>query len=217
MADLFTPLLQPSGSQPEVHNLGDGIFHIKQFAPSELCLHLISLITEQAPLRQMMTPMGHLTQVKMTNCGQYGWISDSNGYRYSPIDPTSQKSWPAMPDALLKIHKEACELAGLTSFKPDACLINHYDIGLAMGRHQDKDELDLSWPIVSISIGLPAVFQVFSMQRNSPAKNILLEDGDVIILSGQSRSFYHGVKPIKADILQPNLSQRFNLTLRKSH
>ncbi|MFT5594210.1 MAG: alkylated DNA repair protein (DNA oxidative demethylase) [Oceanicoccus sp.] len=86
-----------------------------------------------------------------------------------------------------------------------------------MGRHQDKDEVDASWPIVSISLGLPAVFQIYPTQSSNSVKTVLLEDGDVIILSGASRSFYHGVKTVKADLLQPKLLQRFNLTLRKSH
>ena len=216
MADLFTSLFQ-SDRQPNMQDLGHGVFHIKQLTSSYECLNLIKLITEQAPLRQMMTPMGHLTKVKMSNCGAYGWIADQNGYRYSPVDPQSLEPWPNLPTKFLQLHKYACDLAGLPAFKPDACLINCYEIGLSMGRHQDKDELDLSWPIVSISIGLPAIFQIHPTQKNSSVKNVLLEDGDVIILSGPSRSCYHEVKPIKADLLQPNLLQRFNLTLRKSH
>lgn len=216
MTDLFSSLT-PANGNPSAQDLGHGIFHIKQLTSSNECLNLITLITEQAPLRQFMTPMGHLTKVKMSNCGKYGWISDQNGYRYSSTDPQNLKDWPKLPTKFLQLHKYACELAGLPRFKPDACLINCYEIGLSMGRHQDKDEVDASWPIVSISLGLPAVFQIYPTQSSNSVKTVLLEDGDVIILSGASRSFYHGVKTVKADLLQPKLLQRFNLTLRKSH
>lgn len=215
MSDLFTP--QIGDRKPEVIDLGNGVFHIKQLVPSHLFFHHINLIAEQAPFRKMMTPMGHSTQVSMTNCGHYGWISDKNGYRYSPVDPISEKAWPNLPAEFLQIHRYACQLAGIPFFMPDACLINRYEIGLAMGRHQDKDEKNTSWPIVSISLGLSAVFQIFSAQRTGPAQNVLLEDGDVVILSGLSRHFYHGIKPVKADPLQPNCLLRYNLTLRKSH
>ena len=217
MADLFTPVADKFDTNPIVENLGKGVFHIKRMAPSEAITQLTCEIIKQAPLRQMMTPMGHLTKASMTNCGDYGWISDLAGYRYSTHDPISQKVWPTLPQEFLALHHKACQLVGLNPFKPDACLINCYEVGQSMGRHQDKDEQSLEWPIVSISLGLSAVFQIFGNQGNSPSLELLLEDGDVLILSGESRLFYHGVKPIKIDRLNPNLLKRFNLTLRKSH
>ncbi|NVK36548.1 MAG: alpha-ketoglutarate-dependent dioxygenase AlkB [Gammaproteobacteria bacterium] len=216
MFDLFSHPDPITPTQPEVLDLGDGVFHIKRLAPVELCMLHIHRILKFAPLRHMMTPMGHPTQVKMSNCGDYGWVSDESGYRYSQLDPESQRPWPCLPAEFLQLHKYACQLAGLVPFQPDACLINCYEIGTAMGRHRDKDEQDTSWPIVSISLGLSAVFQVFGDSRNAKTKNIQLDSGDVVILSGASRQYYHGVKPVKLDPLQPNLTQRYNLTLRKS-
>lgn len=217
MADLFTPKPTKFGSQPIVEDLGKGVFLIKQMFATDTIYRATQDIIQQAPLRRMMTPMGHLTKASMTNCGDFGWISDLAGYRYSQTDPISQKVWPALPHEILTLHHDACDLVGLTPFEPDACLINCYEIGQSMGRHQDKDELNLEWPIVSISLGLPAVFQIFSEQPMGPSLDILLEDGDTLILSGESRLLHHGIKPIKVDMLNPNLVKRYNLTLRKSH
>jgi alkylated DNA repair protein (DNA oxidative demethylase) len=216
MADLFTPEITSTNAQPAIIDLGNGIFHIKRLAPSQLCLQQISEVTELAPFRQMMTPMGHTTQVSMSNCGPYGWVSDLSGYRYRATDPLTHKPWPNLPVEFLQIHKNACELTQLPTFTPDACLINRYHIGLAMGRHQDKDEKHKNWPIVSISLGLSAVFQIYPTQVNCAPINVLLEDGDVLILSGPARHYPHGVKPIKADLLQPKLLTRYNITLRRS-
>ncbi len=217
MTDLFSPLDFETSATPEVLDLGGGVFQIKRLAPTELCMLHIQRVLAYSPLRHMMTPMGHPTQVKMSNCGEYGWISDKTGYGYTHLDPETENPWPSLPAEFLQIHKYACELTQLPAFTPDACLINCYEIGNAMGRHQDKDEQNTSWPIVSISLGLSAVFQTFGISRNGKPKNIQLDSGDIIILSGQSRHFYHGVKPVKLDPLQPQLTQRFNLTLRKSH
>ncbi|MFY0640369.1 MAG: alpha-ketoglutarate-dependent dioxygenase AlkB [Bermanella sp.] len=217
MADLFSPKPDQSDSKPIVDDLGKGVFHIKQAICPDTLLQLTHDIIKQAPLRQMMTPMGHLTKASMSNCADYGWVSDLSGYRYSARDPLTHKAWPSLPAEFLNAHHKACELVGITPFEPDACLINAYNIGQSMGRHQDKDELNLEWPIVSISLGLPAIFQVFGNQRNGQSLDIFLQDGDILILSGESRLYYHGVKPIKLDPLNPNLNKRFNLTLRKSH
>jgi alkylated DNA repair protein (DNA oxidative demethylase) len=217
MADLFTQGRGSASNEPQVLNLGHGIFHIKHLACSEPCLKLIDEITQKAPMRHMMTPMGYPTKASMSNCGSYGWVSDLNGYRYSELDPITQKPWPDLPHEFLKIHQSACQLANIPSFLPDACLINRYEIGQAMGRHKDKDEKDTSWPIVSISFGLSAVFEVYPDKLETKPMRILLEDGDVLILSSPSRLWGHGVKPIKPDLLQPNLTTRYNLTLRRSH
>ncbi|GAA6134311.1 hypothetical protein NBRC116188_11000 [Oceaniserpentilla sp. 4NH20-0058] len=156
-------------------------------------------------------------QAMTTNCGIYGWISDNKGYHYSEIDPEINKHWTTIPAEFLQLHKYACELANIPLFNPDACLINQYQIGQGMGLHQDKDEMDRNSPIISISLGLNAIFQVGGKSRKDPIKEYLLEDGDVVILSNESRHFYHGIKPIKPNPLSPNCLFRYNLTLRKSH
>jgi len=216
MADLFSSHNQAQPYSPEVLDLGDGIYLIKKLAPSELCLLHIRKITEISPFRKMMTPMGHPMQVSTSNCGEFGWIASEQGYQYSHIDPLTSQKWCSIPAEYLQLHKYALELAALPAFTPDACLINRYEIGQSMGQHKDKDEADLNWPIVSISLGLSATFQVGGQTRSAPKRDILLEDGDVIILSGSARNHYHGVKPVKSDPLDPNRTNRYNLTFRKS-
>jgi alkylated DNA repair protein (DNA oxidative demethylase) len=209
MVDLF------SSSEQDILNHGSGLYQIKRFAQSEILLPIIEQLSHQSPFRHMMTPMGHPTKVAMLNCGSYGWVSNKRGYGYSHIDPETQHPWPAFPPEFIRLCNQTIDYLKLPDFKPDACLINRYDIGMSMGRHQDKDELDFNQPILSVSLGLPAVFQVYGATRQGKPQDFLLEDGDVFILSGEARRFYHGIKAIKADPLQPNFTRRYNLTFRR--
>lgn len=221
MSDLFS---QPNAldEAPTTQELGPGITLIKGLVPSSLTLKHIQEIIGQAPLRHMMTPMGHTTKISMTNCGDYGWVSSLHGYTYSPTDPLSHQPWPEIPQALAKLAHQAALLAGIDHFIPDACLVNQYEVGQSLGRHQDKDEADFNWPIVSFSIGLQAIFQVFATTQNSghakssQTQNILLQDGDALVVHGPARLRHHGIKTVKADLLQPNLQYRYNLTFRKA-
>jgi alkylated DNA repair protein (DNA oxidative demethylase) len=114
-------------------------------------------VAEQAPFRHMLTPGGHQMSVAMTNCGSVGWVTDPNGYRYDGFDPCSAKLWPAMPPSFRELAARAADRAGFDGFSPDACLINRYRPGARMSLHQDKDETDFGAPIVSVSLGLPAI------------------------------------------------------------
>ncbi len=210
MADLF------SNQQPLKQELMPGITLLKGIANEIEFLPHIKRIIQQAPLRHMMTPMGHASKVAMSNCGPLGWVSDKQGYRYSPTDPLSDLAWPKMPSTFFDFAQKAAKEVGIDNFCPDACLINQYAVGVAMGKHQDIDETGFNWPIVSVSLGLKAVFQVSGNARTGKNLNILLEDMDVLVLHGPARLYYHGVQAIKADPLQPNLKHRFNLTFRKA-
>ncbi len=210
MTDLF------SNQQDPIQNPSPGITLLKGLAaPFDLYKH-IHRIQNQAPFRHITTPNGHETQIAMSNCGAYGWVSNLRGYAYVPKDPLSNKPWPPLPDDFLTLSAQACELAGIRPFTPNACLINRYEIGNGLGQHQDKDEANFDYPIVSISLGLSAVFQLFGQERGGHSLDIVLEDLDVLVIAPPARLFYHAIKPIKADILRPNLTQRFNLTLRKA-
>ena len=111
-----------------------------------------------APLRHLVTPGGKTMSVAMTNCGSAGWVSDRRGYRYDSLDPGSGLPWPAMPTVFLDLAARAASAAGFDGFTPDACLINRYQPGARLTLHQDRDERDFAAPIVSVSLGLPAVF-----------------------------------------------------------
>jgi alkylated DNA repair protein (DNA oxidative demethylase) len=173
-------------------------------------------ITAQAPFRHMFTPGGHQMSVAMTNCGNAGWVTDRSGYRYDGADPESGKSWPAMPESFRELAQRAAEEGGFAGFAPDACLINRYEPGARMSLHQDKDEEDFGAPIVSVSLGLPAIFMFGGMKRSDKPQRYRLEHGDVVVWGGPSRLFFHGVGPL-ADGEHALLGrQRINLTFRKA-
>ena len=156
----------------------------------------IGAIAAQAPFRHMVTPGGHQMSVAMTNCGNAGWVTDRSGYRYDGVDPESRSPWPAMPASFRALAAEAAAEAGFDGFAPDACLINRYEPGARMSLHQDKDENDFGAPIVSVSLGLPAIFLFGGLQRSDKPRRFRLEHGDVVVWGGPSRLFFHGVAPL---------------------
>ena len=152
--------------------------------------------------------------VAMSNCGGLGWVSDSSGYRYSERDPLSGQAWPTMPVCCLELAQRAAAQSGYQEFQPTACLINEYVPGAKLSLHQDKDELNFSAPIVSMSLGLPATFLFGTTQRKDRPKRHRLNHGDVVVWGGPSRLAYHGVAPL-ADGVHPILGhRRLNLTFR---
>ncbi|TCT20061.1 DNA oxidative demethylase AlkB [Thermomonas haemolytica] len=184
-----------------------------QAAPA--LLHGIAQIAAQAPFRRLSTPGGRRIQVEMTNCGRYGWYSDRRGYRYEAIDPDSGRAWPAMPDDFLQLAVAAAAAAGFPGYRPDACLINRYRPGAGMGLHQDRDEEDTRAPIVSVSLGLPAVFLFGGMTRGEPTVRVPLAHGDVAVWGGVDRMRFHGVRPLAPGHDPATGDFRLNLTFRK--
>jgi len=196
-------------------SLGPGAVLLRGFAPDDLP-GAVEQLAAAAPFRHMVTPGGFRMSAAMTNCGALGWVSDRKGYRYSGIDPESGLAWPSMPATFLRLASEAAAAAGFADFVPDACLVNRYAVGAKMSPHQDKDELDFEQPIVSVSLGLPAVFQFGGLERRDAMERVRLEHGDVVVWGGPSRLFYHGVMPLK-DGLHPRLGAcRINLTFRRA-
>ena len=173
-------------------------------------------ITAVAPFRNMMTPGGFRMSVGMTNCGRAGWVTDRKGYRYEQIDPTTGAPWPAMPEAFRLLAESAATAAGYPDFEPDACLINLYEPGTRLSLHRDENERDLTAPIVSVSLGLPAIFLFGGNRRSDRPRRILLESGDIVVWGGPDRLVYHGVAPL-ADGEDPLTgNRRINLTFRKA-
>jgi alkylated DNA repair protein (DNA oxidative demethylase) len=173
-------------------------------------------ITVKAPFRHMVTPGGFLMSVAMTNCGSYGWVTDRTGYRYDAVDPESGKPWPRMPGVFLQLAQDAAASAGFKGFEPDACLINRYDPGARLSLHQDKNERDLGAPIVSVSLGIPAVFLFGGSQREDKPMRVQLMHGDVVVWGGPARLRYHGVMPLKEGYHALAGGHRINLTFRKA-
>ena len=198
--------------------LAPGAMLLRGFAATDDAALLAALtdVAIQAPLRHMTTPGGLRMSVAMTNCGSLGWVSDRTGYRYDPTDPDSGRHWPPMPYAFLRLAARAAAQSGFQEFTPDACLINRYAPGAKLSLHQDKDERDFSQPIVSVSLGLPAVFLFGGLRRTDKSMRVPLAHGDVVVWGGPARLRYHGVLPLK-DGHHPTVGgYRINLTLRKA-
>ena len=175
--------------------------------------HLRGVI-KQSPLRQFVTPGGGKMSVRTSSCGDFGWITDKKGYRYTDTDPITEKPWPPMPETLKTLAEQAAAKCGFESFSPNACLINVYHPGAAMGLHQDKDESDFSQPIVSFSFGLPVTFLWGGLKRGGSPQKVTLQHGDVLVWGGPDRLRYHGVKKL-ADGQHPLTGNvRVNLTFR---
>jgi len=173
-------------------------------------------VVKQAPFRHMLTPGGRRMSVAMTNCGALGWISDRAGYRYAALDPQSGGPWPALPAAFLELAERAAARAGFSGFVPDACLVNRYEPGARLTLHQDRDERDFSAPIVSVSLGLPAVFLFGGERRADRAQRVSLAHGDVVVWGGPARLRFHGVLPLEEGRHPLTGRHRINLTLRKA-
>jgi DNA oxidative demethylase len=214
-ADLFDSLAE---AKPSREAIAEGAVLLRGFAQpfeAELIADLRAIVA-QAPFRHMVTPGGHQMSVAMTNCGRIGWVTDRTGYRYDASDPESGKPWPAMPPAFCRLAGEAAAQAGFGAFAPDACLVNRYQPGAKMSLHQDKDELDFGSPIVSVSLGLPAIFLFGGLKRSDKPRRFPLSHGDVVVWGGPARLVFHGVAPL-ADGEHILLGrQRINLTFRKA-
>jgi len=213
--DLFDELEQPGQRQQQ---LTQNAFVLRGFATPYVAqlLPALAAIQQASPFRHMVTPGGFHMSVALTNCGALGWTSDRRGYRYSTVDPEHGRNWPPMPEVFLQLAQAAAAQAGFDGFTPDACLINRYQPGTKLSLHQDKDEQDYSAPIVSVSLGIPAIFLFGGQQRSDKALRVPLFHGDVVIWGGADRLRYHGVLALK-EAEHPLLGrQRINLTFRKA-
>jgi alkylated DNA repair protein (DNA oxidative demethylase) len=216
MSDLFDAAAIRDG--PDYEGIAEGAVLLRGFAlPSAAdLLGAIERVAARAPFRRMTTPWGAVMSVAMTNCGDAGWITDRKGYRYDRVDPETGLAWPDMPECFLALAEGAAKAAGYPGFVPDACLINRYEPGTRLSLHQDKDERDYGHPIVSVSLGLPAIFQFGGLKRSAPVRKLSVRHGDVAVWGGPARLVYHGVGDL-ADGAYPALGRvRINLTLRRA-
>lgn len=166
-----------------------------------------------APFYRPITPGGQAMSVETTNLGPLGWVTDARGYRYQATHPETGRPWPAIPKILLELWAQLADPAT----PPDACLVNLYREGARMGLHQDKDEADFGFPVLSVSLGDTAVFRLGGAKRSDPTRSLRLASGDVCLLGGEARLFHHGVDRILAGSsrLIPG-GGRLNLTLRRA-
>ena len=213
--DLFAAL--PT-SLPACEAIAEGAMILRGFASADAAqlIEAIARIADAAPFRQMVTPGGYHMSVAMTSCGAVGWVTDRKGYRYVRQDPATGTAWPAMPANFLDLAYRSATTAGFAGFKPDSCLINRYEAGSKLSLHQDRDETDMSAPIVSVSLGLPAIFQFGGMKRSDPIRRHRMEHGDVAVWGGPARLVHHGIAVLKPGLHPFSGPYRYNLTFRKA-
>jgi len=208
----------PDDEPPWEETIAPGAVLLRRHASAqaEALLAAARQVVAAAPLRHLVTPGGKTMSVAMTNCGDWGWVSDRRGYRYDPIDPDSGRPWPPMPDIFREVARNAADRAGYPDFAPQACLMNLYRPGTRLTLHQDRDELDLAAPIVSVSLGLPAIFLFGGLQRGDRTRRFPLQHGDVAVWGGPSRLAFHGIAPLAEGHHPATGSVRVNLTFRKT-
>lgn len=211
--DLFGGEIPPQTAREELAN-GAVLLRGQALDVADDLITAIDAIAAISPFRNMVTPGGHVMSVAMTNCGRAGWVTDRSGYRYDGRDPQTGQPWPAMPECFLTLAIKAAVAAGYPDFRPDACLINRYAPGARLSLHQDWNEQDMTQPIVSVSLGLPAVFQFGGLRRDDPVPYYPLLHGDVAVWGGPSRLCYHGVLALKDGDHPATGAARLNLTFR---
>ncbi|MCV2420197.1 DNA oxidative demethylase AlkB [Paucibacter sp. DJ2R-2] len=211
--DLFDDALEPPPARQDLAP-GAVLLRGRALAQAPQLLAAAEAVMAAAALRHWLTPGGRRMAVAMTNCGPLGWVSDARGYRYQSRDPLSCLPWPALPPVIAELAVAVAKEAGYPGFRPDACLVNRYLPGTPLSLHQDRDEQDLRQPIVSISLGLPAMFLFGGLSRSERPARWPLQHGDVLVWGGPSRLAFHGVQAL-APGRHPLLGeQRINLTLR---
>ena len=168
-------------------------------------------VVAAAPLFSPETRMGRKMSVRMTSAGRFGWYSDRRGYRYVAAHPVTGAPWPAIPEVALSVWRAVADGAA----NPECCLINFYSGAARMGLHQDRDEADLSRPVVSISLGDDARFRIGHVARGGTTETVWLRSGDVAVIGGTARLVHHGIDRVVANsstlLLQGG---RINLTMR---
>jgi len=203
---------------PVVEPIEPGAVLLRGFAAREETdlAAAVAAVAAASPFRHMVTPGGFRMSAAMTNCGAAGWIADRKGYRYDALDPLSGAPWPVLPREFLALAARAADAAGFPGFVPDACLVNRYEPGARLTLHQDRNERDFAAPIVSVSLGLPAVFLWGGQKRSERPRRIALESGDVVVWGGPARLVFHGVAELPDGEHAATGRCRINLTLRKA-
>jgi DNA oxidative demethylase len=216
--DLFPPGKIHPPDAPEREWLAPCALLLRGFAAARAAALLgdLQAVLANAPWRHMLTPGGFRMSVAMSNCGALGWVSDRSGYRYDANDPESGRPWPALPERFLVLAASAAQAAGFDRFVPDACLVNRYEPGARLTLHQDRNERDFGQPIVSVSLGLPAVFLFGGPKRRDVVRRVPLAHGDVVVWGGPARLYHHGVRALADGEHASTGRCRINLTLRRA-
>lgn len=166
-----------------------------------------------APFYRPITPGGKPMSVEMTGMGPLCWVTDARGYRYEAVHPVTGQAWPPMPQVLLDLWAELCD----ARTPPDACLVNLYRGEAKMGLHQDRDEADFGFPVLSVSLGDTAVFRIGGTKRTDPTATVRLASGDICVLGADARLAFHGIDRVLGGSSRLiDGGGRINLTLRRA-
>lgn len=216
-ASLSLPFAEPAPVVGRV-DLGPAAAVLTGFALDRAALLFAAMqaVAAVSPFRQMTTPGGWRMSVATTSCGEAGWLSDRRGYRYDRTDPETGRPWPALPILFRAIAADAASAIGFDGFVPDTCLINRYEPGARLSLHQDRNEADYGQPVVTVSLGLPAVFLWGGQRREDKVRRLSLLHGDIMVWGGPDRLAFHGVRNL-ADGEHPMAGRaRYSLTFRKA-
>jgi alkylated DNA repair protein (DNA oxidative demethylase) len=201
-------------------NLPEGtVFHPKliDLAAQKALMADLEDVLRAAPATTVLTKTGGYTSAAITNCGTAGWWSDRRGYRYETTNPATGSAWPKMPESFLNAVALSVRGTPWSDFAPDACLINYYGPGARMGLHQDRDEKDFVHPIVTVCLGDDADFLVGGPKRGDKTVPVVVRSGDVMIMGGASRLYFHGIRKIHPGTSPlPGINGRYSLTFRKA-
>ncbi|MGB1236466.1 MAG: alpha-ketoglutarate-dependent dioxygenase AlkB family protein [Planktomarina sp.] len=206
-----TDSIQSGGRKPS--RITRGVAFYDEFLAADAQRDVVAALRDvarAAPMFSPDTPYGKPMSVRLTAAGQFGWYSDRTGYRYVPQHPNGF-AWPDIPETILDVWRAVAPDAP----QPECCLVNYYREGAKMGLHQDRDEADFRWPVVSISLGDDALFRIGNVTKGGSTVSEWLRSGDVCVMGGDARLVYHGIDRIKFGT-SPLLTQggRINLTLR---
>jgi len=192
---------------------------LSRAAQDQMLAEVLGVIDAAPLFRPAMPRTGKPFSVEMTNAGPYGWVSDKDGgYRYQGVHPGTGQRWPAIPQSLMGLWEFVAGYAAA----PECCLVNYYGPDAKMGLHQDTDEYAKDAPVISVSLGDSAMFQVKGPARTGPTSwSVKLHSGDVVVLAGKARDYFHGIARIYPGTSTLLPADRFpdggriNLTLRR--
>ena len=203
-------------AKPQGLAVRPGVVHYPGLLDAPAQRALVEELRGAAAVAPFFTPRmprtGTPFSVRMTNCGPLGWVSDETGYRYQPLHPDTDLSWPPIPDRVLALWDALADCPA----PPEACLVNFYSSAARMGLHQDRDEATFDAPVLSVSLGETAVFRIGGASRKDPTTSFRLASGDVLVFGGQARLAFHGIdRLIAGSSSLLDKGGRINLTLRR--